>query len=89
MKRIIEETLANGKKRYRVQSNKKFFGLITCDWYTIDIPIGGIGWDAEVPAVVDSLELAQKIAFGKSSGEAVIKTRIINDPEIKNESIII
>lgn len=78
MKRIVEETLANGKKQWRIQSNKRFFGLITCDWYTINIPVGGIDWDAEVPAVVDSLELAQKIAFGKSSNEVVIETKIIN-----------
>jgi hypothetical protein len=77
MKRIVEETLANGKKQYRVQSNKRFFGLISCDWYTIDIPVGGIGWDAMVPAVVNNLEFAQRIAFGKTSGEKVIETKII------------
>lgn len=77
MKRIVEETLVNGKKRYKVQSNKKFFGLITGDWYNINIPIGD-GWDAMVPAIFNNLETAQRVAFGKSSGEIVVETKIID-----------
>jgi hypothetical protein len=77
MKRIVEETLANGKKRYKVQSNKKFFELITCDWYTISIPYVGDGWDAMVPAIFNDLESAQRVAFGKSSGEIVVETKVI------------
>lgn len=78
MKRIVEEALANGKKQYRVQSNKRFFGLISCDWYTIDTPVGSIGCGAMVPAVFNNLETAQRVAFGKSSGEIVVETKIID-----------
>lgn len=34
MKRIVKETLKNGEIQYRVETNRMFFGLIPCEWYT-------------------------------------------------------
>lgn len=33
MKRIVEETLHNGHKQYRVETNR-IFGFIPCKWHT-------------------------------------------------------
>jgi hypothetical protein len=34
MKRIVVEELANGKTQYRVETDRKFFGLIKTKWHT-------------------------------------------------------
>lgn len=41
MKRIIKEELKDGTIQYRVESNRIFFGLVPCKWYscTVIIPM--------------------------------------------------
>jgi hypothetical protein len=76
MKRIVEETLADGTKQYRVEKNTKFFGLIKCNWHTDTFYIGG-SWDTELPAVFNSLELAESHAYGKPKSKEVIRRKIL------------
>ena len=76
MKRIVEETLADGTKQYRVEKNTTFFGLIKCNWHTDTYYVGDM-WDVELPAVFDSLEAAESHVYGKPKSKEVIKRRII------------
>lgn len=60
MKRIIKETLKDGSTKYRVESNRTFFGLIPCKWHTCTITIPyGFG-DVQCDAVFNTLEKAQR-----------------------------
>lgn len=60
MKRIIKETLQNGKVQYRVESNRMFFGLIPCGWYTCStMYISNSGVEVSCDAVFDTLREAQ------------------------------
>ena len=77
MKRIVEETLANGEKQYRVETNKRFFGLITCNWYTDSYYIGEPGVEAHVDAVFGSLDEAEIFAFGKCKSREVVERKVI------------
>lgn len=77
MKRIVEETLANGKKQYRVETNKRFFGLITCNWYTDTYYYGEPGVCATLDAVFGTLEEAEIHAFGKRKSDKIIDRKII------------
>ena len=76
MKRIVEETLADGSVQYRVEKNTTFFGLIKCNWHTDTFYVGEI-LDAELPAVFDSLELAESHVYGKPKSKEVIKRKIL------------
>lgn len=68
-KRIVEETLANGEKRYCVQSNI-FFG-IPCWWSTMTISTdSGVSTSAEF----SSLEAARNF-LGKS--RTVVSRKVI------------
>lgn len=59
MRRIVEETLSNGCKQYRVESNRRFFGLLKCNWYTETVTIPyGLG-DIRCEAVFNTLREAQ------------------------------
>jgi len=74
MKRIVEETLADGTKQYRVEKNTKFFGLIKTDWHTDTFYYG---WETELPAVFNSLEAAESHVYGKPKSKEIIKRRIL------------
>lgn len=75
MKRIIEEELKDGTIQYRVESNRMFFGLIPCKWYTctVTIPYGY----AEIfcYAVFNTLEEAQ--VFAGINPNPVIKRTLL------------
>lgn len=77
MKRIVEETLADGTKQYRVEKNTTFFGLIKCNWHTDTFYYVGDGFDAELPAVFGSLEEAESHAYGKHKSKEIIKRIIL------------
>ena len=77
MKRIVEETLADGTKQYRVEKNTKFFGFIKTDWHTDTFYYVGDGWDAELPAVFNSLEAAESHVYGKPKSKEIIKRKIL------------
>ena len=77
MKRIVEETLANGEKQYRVETNKRFFGLITCNWYTDTYYVGEPGCGSIFDAVFGTLAEAEIHAFGKCKSREVISRKVI------------
>lgn len=63
MKRIVEETLKDGRIRYRVESNRTFFGLLPCKWYTCTVYINNeYSYDIACDAVFDSLKEAEIFA---------------------------
>ena len=57
MRRIVEEILSNGERQYRVESNRRFFGLFKCKWYTETIPYDY--GDVHCEAVFKTLREAQ------------------------------
>lgn len=77
MRRIVEETLADGTKQYRVETNKTLFGLITTKWHTDTVFIVGDGWDANVPAVFDTLEQAEIHVYGKKKSKEVVSRKVL------------
>lgn len=77
MKRIVEETLADGSTQYRVETNKTFLGLITTKWHTDSFYYVGDGWDANLPAVFDSLEEAESHAFGRIKSKEIISRKVL------------
>jgi len=78
MKRIVEETLADGSVQYRVEKNTTFFGLIKTDWHT-DSFLRCVGSDCiiRLNAVFDSLDEAESFVYGKPKSKEVIKRRIL------------
>ena len=76
MKRIVEETLQNGEKQYRCQSNRRFFGLIIGDWYTMTTHYY-FGGSEEITcnAVFSTLEEAQR--FLGINPNPVVKKEVI------------
>ena len=77
MKRIVEETLANGKKQYRVEKNTRFFGLIERNWYTDTYFIGEPGAGTHVDAVFDTLDEAEIFVFGKPKSKEIVNRKVI------------
>ena len=58
MKRIVEETLENGEKQYRVETDRRFFGLIKTNWHTDTVYLG-YPYDTTCNAVFCTLREAQ------------------------------
>lgn len=56
MKRILEETLSNGEKRYCVQSNT-LFGIPIKHWHNVSIEVDDV---IKADAVFNTLEEAQE-----------------------------
>ncbi len=77
MKRIVEETLANGEKQYRVETNKRFFGLIICNWYTDTYYVGEPDCRYNVDAVFGTLDEAEIYAYGKLKSREVVERKVI------------
>lgn len=93
MKRIIKETLKDGSTKYRVESNRTFFGLIPCKWYTCTITIPyGFG-DVQCDAVFNTLEKAQRF-IGIDTNPVVNRTIVEYNTDtsvrhsIKNDDIV-
>ena len=76
MKRIVEETLANGEKQFRVEKNTCFFGLIKCEWYTDTKPVGLMG-EFSAEAIFNNIEDAEIFVFGNPKSKEVVKRKII------------
>lgn len=75
-KRIVKETLHNGKEHYLVQSN--FIPVVEALWTTDTVKIiSDNGTEVYVDAVFDSLEEAQRFCGIKPDAERVIKREII------------
>lgn len=75
-KRIVKETLHNGKEQYLVQCNSAPF--IEALWATDTVPmISDNGTEIYVDAVFNSLEEAQRFCGIKPDAERVIKREII------------
>ena len=75
-KRIVKETLHNGKEQYIVQSN--FIPVVEALWTTDTVKIiSDNGTEIYVDAVFDSLEEAQKFCGIKPDAERVIKREVI------------
>lgn len=59
MRRIVKETLSNRDIKYRVETDRCFFGLIKCKWHTDTVTIPMSDGDITVLAVFDTLKEAQ------------------------------
>lgn len=59
MRRIVKETLSNRDTKYRVETDRCFFGLIKCKWHTDTVTIPMSGGDITVLAVFNTLREAQ------------------------------
>lgn len=59
MRRIVEETLSNGERQYRVESNRRLFGLLKCKWYTETVAIPYMEGSIHCAAVFKTLREAQ------------------------------
>ena len=75
MRRIIEEELKDGSIQYRVESNRMFFGLIPCKWYTCTVTIPYGYAEVSCDAVFNTLEEAQ--IFVGINPNPVIKRTIL------------
>lgn len=75
-KRIVKETLNNGKEQYRVEECLiPFIGTL---WTTATVPIIlDNGTEIHTAAVFDSLEEAQRFCGIKPDAERIIKREII------------
>lgn len=62
MKRIIKEELKDGTIQYRVESNRIFFGLVPCKWYSCTVIIPYEYGEIHCDAVFSSLEEARIFA---------------------------
>lgn len=58
MKRIVEETLEDGTKQYRVETNR-LWGFIPIKW-TTDLCYVGYPYDIHVSAIFSTLKEAQR-----------------------------
>lgn len=80
MKQIVEETKANGKKQYRVLTDRCFFGLFHCKWRTDKYTEcwGEVTWKKD--AVFSTLKEAQEYVYGSEivNGENVVSRKIID-----------
>lgn len=77
MRRIVKETLSNGDTKYRVETDRCFFGLIKCKWYTDTVTIPMFAGDITVLAVFDTLREAQ--IYCGIDPNPVIRKEIIKD----------
>jgi hypothetical protein len=77
MKRIVEETLADGTKQYRVEKNTKFFGLIKTDWHTDSYYCGDPGYEATFDAVFNTLDEAERFVYGKPKSKEIVNRKIL------------
>lgn len=76
MKRIVKETLKNGKIQYRVQKNTRLWGLIKTKWHTCLVEhYFGISDVIYCGAVFNTLEEAQKYCGIKLN--PIVKSEII------------
>ncbi len=80
MKRIIKEELKDGTIQYRVESNRIFFGLIPCKWYTCTAVILSGGITISCDAVFSSLKEAQ-IYAGIDPNPIVKRTLLEYNPD--------
>lgn len=60
MRRIVKETLKDGKVQYRVETNRRLFGLIKSKWHTDTTPVGMDEYITEIGAIFNTLEEAQR-----------------------------
>lgn len=77
MRRIVEETLADGTKQYRVEKNTKFFGLIKTDWHTDSYHYGEPGCAALFNAIFATLNEAERFAYGKPKSKEIVNRKIL------------
>lgn len=75
-KRIIEETLSDGKVQYRVETNRTFFGLIKTDWHTDSYTVDLGTYSFEKYAVFATLGDAQEYC-GIDRNPVVKRTLIV------------
>ena len=77
MRRIVEETLADGTKQYRVEKNTKLFGLIKTDWHTDSYLCGEPGCAALFNAVFATLDEAERFAYGRPKSKEIVNRKIL------------
>ena len=82
MKRIVKKIYKNGKVKYEVQKNRKFFNLIKCNWYT-DYYYNEIK-DSYFPAIFSTMNEARIYCNFKIV--EITKEIIHNNYESKNKS---
>lgn len=77
-KRIVKETLGDGRIRYRVETNR-LFGFIPIAWTTdIDIcTIDNFGTECSFFAIFDNLEGAQRFCGITPSKDEVVRKEVL------------
>lgn len=76
MKRIVKEIKKDGSIQYRVESNKRFFGLFNSKkWHTCTITCYSNYGELVLEAVFDSIEEAE--IFCGLSTNPVVKSEVI------------
>lgn len=73
-KRIVEETLQNGKKQFKVETDRNFFGFKT-KWHVCTYTILSVYGDSVCKAIFPTLEEAQKYI----GVELVSKKKVVFD----------
>ena len=80
MKQIVEETKANGKKQYRVLTDRCFFGLFHCKWKTDKKTESCMEHTWKEDAIFNTLKEAQEHVYGRETvnGENVVSRKIVD-----------
>lgn len=76
MRQIIEETLGDGSKQWRVVTDRCFFGLFHCKWRTEYYQLPYYVEYVRIPAVFKTLEAAEIFVYGKPE-DKVIERRVL------------
>ena len=82
MKQIIEETLGDGGKQWRVVTDRCFFGLFHRKWRTDSYP--HYAEYVRIPAVFKTLEEAENFVYGKPENK-VIERRVLPQKKATGE----
>lgn len=76
MKQIIEETLENGEKRWRVMTDRCFFGLFRCKWKTDKKEVWDMSGPYKTDAVFYNLKEAEDFVYGTPK-DKVVERRVL------------
>lgn len=75
-KRIIKETLGDGRIRYRVETNR-LFGFIPIPWTTDVDKVDCFGLDYTIPAIFDNLHDAQCFCGIIPDKDKIVKSEVL------------
>lgn len=85
MKQIVEETLGNGAKQWRVMTDRCFFDLFHCKWRTDYYKEYCYETSFRVPAVFTTLKEAEEFVYGKPE-DKVVERRVLVPKNVSTEA---